>query len=395
MNGLLATIALVGATVLTGADAPIDGATVVIDGNRIVAVGVGVAVPAGAQVIDVTGSTITPGLIDAVSRLGVDEVSLEPTAVEGTLSNGDPVRAALRVLDGFDPGSFVIPVARSGGLTSAVVVPEGGVISGQSIFVDLVQHQPVRRESLALHINLTGGNERGGRSAAFLRLREVLEDARLYRANRGPYITRKLRELSVSALDLGVLERALERELLVAIEVDRAPDILSALAIVREHRLNAVLIGVGEGWAVAEEIARAGVPVLVDPLSNLPSSFNQLRARRDNAARLHAAGVTVGLTLRGDAHRANRLRYAAGNAVAEGLPYSAAIAAITRVPAEIFGVSDTGTVRVGALANLVVWNGDPLEVGTWATRLFIRGQEVPLRSRQDLLTERYSGEARN
>jgi len=391
MNGLLAAVVLTGASVFTGEGPLVENATIVIDGNRISAVGPDVRIPEGARVIDAKGAVVTPGLVDAVSRLGVQDVSLESSAVEGTSGpEGGPVRASLRVADTYNPASFTIPVARGGGITSAVVAPRGGVISGQSIWVDLVEEQPIRERSLALHVSVNGmGSKPGARSRAFHVLREALEDARLYRANRGPYITRRLRELSISAADLVAIERALARELKVVVHVDRASDILSVLALVKEHRLDAVLVGVAEGWKVRQDIRRAGVPVLVDSLANLPSSFNRLQARDDNAALLHEAGVPLGLTTLGDAHRAHRLRWSAGNAVADGLPYAAALAAITRVPARAFGIGDAGEIKQGALANLVVWNGDPLELTTWPTHLFIRGEQVELRSRQDLLTERY------
>lgn len=391
MKATIAAIALTGASVFTGEGALVENATVLIDGNRVSAVGTDVRVPHGARVIDLEGSVVTPGLVDAASRLGVEEVSLEPSSVEGTRGpEGGSIRASLRVADTFNPASFAIPVARAAGITSAEVMPTQGVVSGQSIWVDLVEDEPVRRRSVALHVQVDGiGTQPGQRSRAFLWLREALEDARLYRANRGPYITRKLRKLSVSALDLAALERALEGELKVAFHVDRASDIRTVLEIASEHRLDAVLVGAAEGWKVADEIRKAGVPVLVDPLANLPASFNQLQVREDNAARLHAAGVRLGFSSMGDARRAGRIRQAAGNAVADGLPYEVALAAITRSPAEMFGVGDSGRIAPGALANLVVWNGDPLELTTWATHVFIRGVEVEAVSRQDLLTERY------
>jgi imidazolonepropionase-like amidohydrolase len=391
MIRILAAVALAGATVYTSEGPPLQDATVLIEGNRVAAVGRDVPLPEGTRVLDLDGAIVTPGLIDPASRLGVTEVVREASTVEGTAGpEYDPIRAALRVEDTFNPDSFVVPVARVGGLTSAVIVPSGGLVSGQSIWVDLVEREPVRRASLALHVSLRGGkNGRGARARAFLRLREVFDDARLFRSNRGPYISRKLRELSLSASDLDALARALDREMLVVFEVDRAADIQAVLEIVREHKLRAVLLGVAEGWRVAEEIVAAGVPVLVDPLQNLPHSFDMLHSREDNALRLHRAGVRVAFTLRHQAHRAHRLRFAAGNAVASGFPYEAALAAITRVPAEIFGMVDAGSIKPGALANIVVWNGDPFEVTSWPTRAFIRGEPVDLRSRQDLLTERY------
>jgi len=354
-------------------------------------VGQDIPLPDGTRVLNLEGAVVTPGLIDPSSRLGVGEVLREGSAVEGTAGSAhDPVRAALRIEDSFNPASFVTPVARSGGLTSAVVVPLGGLVSGQSIWVDLVEQDPVRRTSLALHVSLRGdGKGRGSRARAFLRLREVLEDARLFRSNRGPYISGKLRELSLSALDLDVLARALSQEMPVVFEVDRAADILTVLEIAREHKLRPILLGVAEGWLVADEIAAAHAPVLVDPLQNLPSSFDTLQSREDNALRMHRAGVRVAFTLRRAAHRAHRLRFVAGNAVASGYPYEAALAAITRLPAEIFGIVDEGTIKPGALANIVVWNGDPFEPLSWPTHVFVRGRPVDLRTRQDLLTERY------
>ncbi len=391
MIHVLAAVALAGATVHTGDGPPLEAATVLIEGNRVAAVGQNVSVPAGTRVIRLEGSVVTPGLIDPASRLGLAEVEHEASAVEGTAGPGhDPVRAALRVEDSFNPDSFVIPIARSGGLTCAVVIPSGGLVSGQSIWVDLAEREPVRRTSLAVHVSLREARKvRGSRARAFLRLREVFEDARLFRSNRGPYISRKLRELSLSASDLEVLGRALDQELPVVFEVDRAADIRTVLEITREHKLRTVLLGVAEGWMVADDIAAARVPVLVDPLQNLPTSFDTLQSRADNAVRLRRAGVRVAFTLRREAHRAHRLRFAAGNAVASGFPYEGALAAITRVPAEIFGIVDAGTIKPGALANIVVWNGDPLEVTTWPTHVFIRGAPVDLRTRQDLLTERY------
>ncbi|MEE9279223.1 MAG: amidohydrolase family protein [Myxococcota bacterium] len=389
MISLLAAVAIVGATVYTGEGPPVENATIVIEANRVLAVGPDVAVPLDATVIEAQGGIVTPGLIDASSRLGVTEISREPSSVEATLADEDPVRAALRVADTYNPSSLTIGPARAGGITSAVVVPSGGLVSGLSVWADLVDDAPIRTDTLALHVSLVAEARQGSRAGKFLRLREVLQDAHLYRDNRGPFIAGRLRDLSVSASDLEVLSRALAGELPVVFRVDRAADILTAIGIIREYEIVGVLAGVREGWSVAAEIARAGLPVLLDPTHDLPSGFDSLRSRADNALRLHQAGVTVGFVQTRGPHLASRLRFVAGNAVARGYPYEAALAAITSVPARIFRVIDAGSIRPGALANLVVWTGDPLEVTTWATRVFVRGVEQPVRTRQDLLTERY------
>jgi imidazolonepropionase-like amidohydrolase len=396
MMRLLAAAALVGATVYTGEGEPLEGATVVVRGERVVAVGQDVRVPDGATVIDAAGGVITPGLVDVASRLGTTEIRSEAQAIEATAGHGlDAVHASLRAWDTYNPASIVIPVARLGGLTSAVVVPTGGLISGQSAWIDLVAEDvrtggALRRAPVALHVSLRAwGNEVGSRARRIMRLREVLADARLYRANRGPYIGRRLRELSLGHENLEVLARVVDRELPVVFHVDRAAEIRSVLELAREERIRAVLLGASEGWKLADEIAAARVPAIVDPLHNLPSSFDQLESRGDNALILHRAGVEVAFQAGAGPHLVHRLRWSCGHAIALGFPREAALAAVTRVPAHIFGIERTGVLRAGAVANLVVWTGDPFEVTTWPTRVFVRGQEIDLETRQDLLTERY------
>ena len=397
MKSLMMAIALVGATVYTGEGPPLHGATVVIDGTRVHSVGAkGARPPEGVKVIDVRGMVITPGFVAVGTRVGALDVELEPASVEATLSPlADPVRAALRTADTWNPAAFTVPIARAGGISSALVVPDGGQISGQAAWVDLSEKDWLRRGSAALRVAIEspggppGLPSAGVRSAAFLRLRETLTDTRLYRANRGPYLTNKLRGLSISAADLEVLDRALARELIVLVDVDRASDIHTVVELADEYGLRVVIIGGAEAWQQAGALARAEIPVVLDPFADLPASFGALHSRPDAAAILAKAGVRVMLADLGSPHFAHRLRQAAGNAVAAGLHYDAAIASITRVPAEVFGIADTGTIRAGAIANLVVWNGDPLEVTTWPERMWIRGQEVSLETRQDLLTERY------
>jgi imidazolonepropionase-like amidohydrolase len=396
VKSLLAAIALVGATVYTGEGPPLHGATVVIDANRIQSVGTKVRVPEGAKRIDASGMVITPGLVAVATRVGTLDIELEPTSVEATLPpSADPVRAALRTADTYNPASFTVPIARAGGITSALVVPGGGQISGQAAWVDLADKDWLRRGSAGLRVAIDapagppGPPPAGVRSAAFLRLRETLTDTRLYRANRGPFLTNRLRELSISAADLEVLDRALARDLLVLVEVNRASDIRTVVEIANEYGIRVVIVGGAEAWEHAALLAREQIPVVLDPFDDLPANFGALASRPDAAAILRKAGVRVMLADLGSPHFAHRLRQAAGNAVAAGLPYDEAIASLTSVPAQVFGVADAGEIRAGAVANLVLWNGDPLEVTTWPERMWIRGQEVSLETRQDRLTERY------
>jgi imidazolonepropionase-like amidohydrolase len=178
----------------------------------------------------------------------------------------------------------------------------------------------------------------------------------------------------------------------LVMKVDRASDIRQVLAFAKREQLpNVVITGGAEGWRVAPELAAAKVTVVVDPLANLPQNFDAVGATLENAARLHAAGVEVAFMLaNAEPFYVRKLREAAGVAVAYGLPWDAALAAITRVPAEAFGVADrVGVLETGRPADLVLWSGDPLEVTTWAEKVWIGGRAQPERSRQTELRDRY------
>jgi imidazolonepropionase-like amidohydrolase len=391
-----ATVVLQGGTVHPVAGDPIENGRVVFTDGRIVSVGVG-AVPAGARVVDLPeGAVVTPGLVGLEAALGLVEISLEPSTVDGHPDRGDAVdaiRAAFSAADAYNPMSTLIPVARRHGVTSVVSTPDGGLVSGVSAWFDLfgAAAQPVETAT-GLHVNLADdGVDAGGGSpaSALTRLREAFEDARLYRQRRSDYDRRRLRELSLSRADLERLGQALAGELPVVVRVSRAADIVRVLALGDDLGLDLVLSGAEEAWMVADRIAAAEVPVVLVPLTNLPSTFTRLHSRYDNAAILSRAGVRVAMTTSG-AHDLRNLRQEAGNAVAHGMDPAAALRALTAEPARLFGLEDRyGTLEVGKVANLVVWTGDPFEVTSYAAHVFIGGRDVPTRTRQTLLFERY------
>lgn len=391
------TVALVGGRVLPGEGAAIEDATIVVRGDRIVSVTSGGAPPAGARVIDCAGRIVTPGFIGTQTAIGLVEIDLEPSTSDRApeAEDADPIRASFGAADGYNPASTLVPVARIAGVTSVISTPSGGLVSGTSAWFDLIGATPADAlvdDTSALHVDLSdAGVAAGGgaRSAAIGRLREALEDARLYRQQRAAYQRRGVRELSMSTLDLERLAAALDGDFPVVIYVSRAADILRVIELARTYRLRLVLAGVEEGWRVAAQIAAANVPAIVQPLTNLPSALSTLHSRYDNAALLHQAGVRLILTA-GGAHDLRNLRQEAGNAIAAGLPADAALRALTAEPARVFGGADRyGTIAPGRVANLVVWTGDPFELGSWAQHVIIRGREVPMRSRQSLLFERY------
>jgi len=390
---LAQTIAITGGTVYPVAGPKVSNATVLIRDGKIAAVGTTVAVPAGASRIDAKGKWVTPGFIDGGGQLGLVEIA----AVEGTREaslRGDSVAAAFNVAEGINPASTLIPVTRIEGITSALATPSGNLISGQAVLVDLdgstVERMLVKSPAgMVVHLNEEAKDQAGGsRAGVAERLRRVWTDALEYSRRRPDYARAQMEPLGAAAADLEALLPVLRGEVPLIAVANRRSDIETALRLAREYQLKLVLSGAAEGWQIADEIARAGVPALVEPLDNIPS-YDALGIRYENAALLAKAGVHVAL-LEADSHNARNLRQQAGNAVSYGLPWDQALRAVTLTPAEIFGVADRyGSLEVGKVANVVVWSGDPFELATSVEHVLIRGRAVPLTSRQTELFERY------
>lgn len=390
-------IALVGGAVHTGAEEPIEQGTVIIKGDRIVAAGKDIQVPKGALVIDCKGKVITPGLVESDSAIGLVEIPAEVSTSDQAPKWPDPVRAAVNAADAIDIRSMLVGVARRQGVTSAVSIPRGGLIAGRSAWIDLVGPgsryiDASVRGPIAMHasLNEAGAQSIGGsRTTSLMRFREVLDDARVFKAQRAAFERNALYHLSTSRLDLAALQPVLSGEMRVVIGASRAADILAALELAKKEKLRIALLGVEEGWLVAGALAASKVPVIVDPMHNLPHSFESRNTRADNAALLQRAGVEVAIATR-SSHQASGLRFVAGTAVRAGFPHEAAIRAVTWAPAMIYGLDKQyGSIQAGKIANVVVWSGDPLEPSAFAERVIIRGEVQPTDSRQTHLAERY------
>jgi imidazolonepropionase-like amidohydrolase len=390
---LAQTIAITGGTVYPVSGPKIENATVLIRDGKIAAVGTNVAVPAGATRIDASGKWVTPGFIDGWGQMGLREISAIQNTNEATL-RGDEVAASFNVLEGINPASTLIAVNRMEGITSTVAVPNGSLIWGQAVMIDLDGEtiEAMRVKSpVAMVADLSEGSKDAGggsRAGVAARLRRVLTDAREYATRRADYRKNQIQDLSASAADLEALQPVLRGELPLVAYANRRSDIETALRIGREYKLKLILGGAAEGWMMPQEIAAAGVPVLVEPMDNIPS-FDALGIRYENAPLLAKGGVKVGL-METTTENTRDLKQQAGNAVASGMPWEQALRAVTLTPAEIFGVADRyGSLEAGKVANVVVWTGDPFEFSTGVEHVFIRGRDIPLRSRQTELLERY------
>jgi imidazolonepropionase-like amidohydrolase len=389
-------LAIVGAEVHVVASPSIPTATVLIRDGRIAAVGVDIAVPEGVPVFDATGKVVTPGLFDPASSIGLVEVSLVSQTRDQTMADeDDPIAAAFDPRDALNPRSTLIPYNRVYGLTTTATGPRGGLISGRAAVIDLagetVEEMVVEPVAAILATLGEAGAERAGgsRGEAALRLRETLEDARFWAENRAAFRRGQTRPVSESRLDLEALQPVLDRSIPLVVAAHRASDIRAVLRIARDFRIRPVILGGAEAWMVADELARAEVPVILKPLMSLPRAFERLGSRFDNAKILADAGVSIAFSAF-ENHRAHGLLHEAGNATRFGLSRDAAIEAITLAPSKIYGVDDRyGTLEPGKVANVVIWTGDPLELSSRAEAVLIRGRIVPDWSRSKELLQRY------
>lgn len=384
------------ATLHTEPGTAIRDATLVIRNGVVLRVGKGVAVPAGARVIDGTGKVVTAGLVEANTRLGLVEVDQEFNTREGAFGSGksdDAIHAAYRVVDGYNPSSVAIPVARAQGITSAIATPRGGLISGTSGWFALIDRpgNATVRAPLAMYASLGEDalkSAEGSRGLALVRLREVLDDARQYNRQKRNYERNRSRGFAAGRLDLEALVPVVQGRIPLLIRANRASDIRAAIALGKEFGIRIAIAGGVEAWMVADALAAARASVIVNPGRNLPSSFDRIHVRDDNAAVLANAGVDVIISTLDSAWSAGGLRQLAGIAVARGMTHEQALAAVTTAPARLFGVA-RGVLKPGAVADVVVWSGDPFELSTRAEHVIVGGAEQSTQSRQDLLFERY------
>ena len=435
---LAQTVAITRGTVALGdGSEPIPNGTVVIRNGRIVSAGSGVAVPAGAQVVDATGKWVTPGIVAGFSRVGLAEVDAVD-ATNDVQANSSPFSAAIDVAPAINPRAAAISISRAGGVTRAVVAPATArsIFAGQGAVIDLgADMQPITRARAFQFVEFgeTGAGEAGGsRAATFVLFRNALREARdlsrysgvssggsnerTPRASDqrdfpleevpgpnnqmlGAGVSRG-QDVLLTRFDAAALVPVLAGRQLLLVHVERASDILQVLGLKREFpNLRMVLVGAAEGWTVAQQIAASGVPVIANALIDLPASFEQLAATQSNFGRMRAAGIKVAMgTINEDETRQVRVsRQNAGNLVAlgkvpgaTGLSWGEALASITSRPAEVLGMGgEIGSLRAGRRADVVIWDGDPLDTSSIAQMVMIDGVQQPLDNRQTKLRDRY------
>ena len=422
-------VALTGITLATGdGSEPIADAAIVVRNGRVTYAGSAADMPAtpSVTVVDGEGAWVTPGIFAAGTDLGLWDVGAVSESND-TEARNSPFSAALDVAPAINPASQHIAVSRAAGITRAAVLsePSSSIFGGQGALIDMgADADPIIRARAFQVVTLgeNGGRIAGGsRTSAHALFRNALREARQYGSDARipggparpaerstgddlPFDPRMLDNRTergddalLTRFDAAALVPIVRGEQKLLVSVDRASDIRAVIDLKREFpQLDLVLVGAAEGWMVAPQIAAAGIPVLAAALENLPGRFESLASTQNNIGRMRQAGVMVGIYA-GSMRQPRQLAQHAGNLVglarmprATGLSWGQALQAITSTPARIMGLGNAASsLTAGAAGDLVVWDGDPLEVGTMPVAVYIDGVEQPLENHQSRLRDRY------
>lgn len=385
-------------------DAPVRDATIIIEDGRIRSVTAGGTPPANAKIVDAQGKPVTPGLVNGATQIGLVEISGSPdTSDASSADERNPGNNVSRALNG---NSTLVSLARADGLTRALIFPSPSrhaPFSGEPAFARLRDGADILDVANVGVYSVIGGGEWdriGSRGAQWTALRRALDEARDGRAANASVDGKKRRKKSAAedaspGVEQGkkMLRAVVEGDAPLAIQTNRESDIRQAASLAADYGISVIVVGGAEAWRVADLLAAAKISVVLDPGANIPRSFDQLGVRQDNAALLSKAGVRLAVGQAGGGIHASYnagmgLRESAGLAVANGLPYAEALRAVTVNPMEMWGRAG-GTLTPGAEADLVIWDGDPLEPSSIALHVIVEGRETQNRSRQDMLAERY------
>ncbi len=393
-------IAITGGTAFTnGGKGKVENATVLMSDGKIVSVTAGGTVPSGYRAIDASGKWITTGFMAAGGSLGLGEVGSWADNSDASAAKAKD-GTALDIKYGLNPRNTRVAITRIEGVTHALShfssakdewVGTGAVIrlAGDSADDMIVKNQAI------IYLDADEGAARsfgGSRSVLWPKIIKKLKDAKPKDEkpeedeDKDKKKDKKPKEKTVGQKNMAAL---FDGKISLLVNAHRVTDIEQVIALKEQFGLKVILTGAREAWMVADKLAKAEIPVLLNPHNNLPSRFDMLASTGMNPVRLHEAGVKIAI-VPVDTANSRLIPQAAGNAVAMGLPWEAAVDALTVNPAEIFGVSDQyGKLAKGMDADVVVWDGDPLELMTSPDAVFIAGEEVPLVSRQTKLRDRY------
>lgn len=359
-----------------------DGVSVLIKDGVISGIGTDISAAADT-VIDAGGAVVTPALFAGATGIGLVEVNAVRESVDGSMkeTKDNTVQVEFDVRDAYSPLSSLVGVTRVEGFGYSLLSASGGQYSvagtGSLVDFDGGFESFDGRDVLFIDVGGYAADKVGGsRAGHWMMLEGIMADLKRRSAER-EYLSQSGKDHLKDLTKSGVF----------VFGANRAADIRKVISFSEKYGLNSVIAGGREAWLLAEELASAGIAVMVNGLDNLPSNFDALGSRLDNAALLHGAGVQV-LFTSGETHNARKIRQGAGTAVAHGMPHDAALEAMTTAPSRIFG-GRSRSLEVGNRADLVIWSGDPLEVTSYATSVMLDGEVTSMETRQSKLLERY------
>jgi len=343
-----------------------------------------------AEEKDLSGKTISPGLIAPQTQLGIVEIELIPETRD---DRSDIYSAGLSIDSAFNPSSTLIPYNLTGGITLSLTSPSSsGLFSGLTSAFSLSGslEESLISSNLALSANISGGEDSMAAKiqlledslslSSFFQPKECLE--RYHNNSSLP------EGVNYSCRDLSALKKVVDKKIPLVVRANRASVILTLIDFAKTNNINLIISGAEEGWRVSRQLAEAEIPVILQPIDNIPNSFNELGSRLDNASMLYKSGVKI-LIGSHETHNAYLSRQGAGIAVSYGLPWEEALKGLTKNIAEVFKIDKRGSIQPGYIADIVVWSGDPLEVTSFVEQVYLSGESVSTKNRSMRLKERY------
>ena len=362
---------------------------ILISGNMIAKIGNNLTINGKTQVIELNGLPVTPGLISPMSNLGIVEInSLDVTRDD----ESDILKSGFSIFNAFNPNSTGIAWNRSNGVTSAITSPGSSSFPMFGLASYFVLDGSLEIKGLK-DIAMFGrmGASYGSRAETLTILESLLELGQ--KAGSTPVEEvlemRLADQLELQAQDIRALNNLVNKDLPFVLETNRAVDILQAIALKEKYGLNLVLSSVEEAPMVIDQLQASGIPVIIDPMDNIPDSFDELGSSLMLGKVLDQAGIKVMFSTQ-RSHNYHLMRQGSGNAVAYGMSYESAIRGMTLTVAETFKLGNRGSIIEGKIADIVVWDADPLEPSSFPKFVFIDGKLQDLSSRSTRLTERYT-----
>ena len=368
---------------------------VLIDDNKISQVSTSSL--RGDLVINGTGKILTPGIISTDTEIGIVEIG----ALSVTRDDSSNLyQIGFSIYDAFNPNSVLIPWNRSNGITSTLTLPQNtnSPIGGLGSFFVLDSSLEISGSKDVAMIGRVGGSGSESRAETFAIIEDLLEfassidssDMKTYKDIAEIIDGSPIAEtMDLHPRDLKALHKLVNDELPLIIKANRASDLLKLIKLKEEYDLNLIIMGAQEAGLVASRIAESKIPLIINPINNIPESFDELGANIELAGKLEDLGITLMFNAPRD-HNYHLIRQGAGVAVANGMSYAGALKALTLSPVEVFKLGNRGQIAPGKIADLIIWDADPLEPSSMPEKVFINGEDIDLTSRMSRLTERYT-----